>query len=124
MPTLDAEGISQHYELLGPPGASPILLISGLGGAGASWGTQVERFSSDHRVILPDQRGTGRSSRAIDGYTTQQLAADMTAISSSFARFDAYMHRQFQVRAKMAGVGPAGPVRGLFSLPLRPPVHP
>ena len=139
MPTLDAEGISQHYELLGPPGAPPVLLISGLGGIGASWGPQVERFAADHRVILPDQRGTGRTSRAAEGYTTRQLAADMAAlvrhvdvgsvhvvgastggaiaqhmaldhadlvrsltISSSFARFDAYMHRQFEVRAKMA----------------------
>ena len=139
MPTFVAGGLSQHYDLLGPLGAPPILLISGLGGVGASWGSQVERFSSQYRVILPDQRGTGRSSRPADGYTTQQLAADMAALvrhvdvgpvhvvgastggaiaqhmaldhretvqsltlSSSFARFDAYMHRQFQVRAKMA----------------------
>ena len=139
MAVIKAEGISQHYELLGQRDRPTIMLISGLGGVGASWGPQIERFAADHQVILPDQRGTGRTSRAANGYSTRQLSADMAAlvrhvgvgpvhivgsstggaiaqhmaldypelvrsltISSSFARFDPFMHRQFEVRAKMA----------------------
>ena len=139
MPTCITEGFTQYYELLGDPAAPPVLLISGLGGVGASWGSQIERFAKDHFVILPDQRGTGRTTHAADGYSTQQLALDMLALvdhvglpsvhvvgastggaiaqhmalerpevvrsltlSSSFARFDSFMHREFEVRRKMA----------------------
>jgi pimeloyl-ACP methyl ester carboxylesterase len=86
-------------------------------------------------VILPDQRGTGATTRAADGYATDQMAADMAALvghldlgpahvvgestggaiaqymalnhpdtvrslvlSSTFARFDAYAQREFNIR--------------------------
>lgn len=81
MPTLTAEGISQYYELLGNPADPPVLMISGLAGLGASWGPQIGRFAARYHVILPDQRGTGRTTRAADGYTTDQLAADMAALT-------------------------------------------
>lgn len=139
MATLETEGISLYYEALGNPDDPPVLMISGLGGVGASWGPQIERFAAKHHVILPDQRGTGRSSHTQDGYTTQQLAADMVSlvehldagpvhivgastggaiaqhialdhpdmvrsltICSSFARFDPFMRREFEIRRKMA----------------------
>ena len=139
MPSISTSGLTQHYERHGMIGRPPVLLISGLGGVGASWGPQVELLARDFDVIVPDQRGTGRTDRAPDGYTTEQLAADVAAlvtelgvgpvhvvgsstggaiaqqmairhselvrslvIASSFARFDAYMHRQFAVRSIMA----------------------
>jgi len=139
MPTLEAQGISLYYELHGEASAPPVLLITGLGGAGKNWGEQVQRFADSHYVVLPDQRGTGQTTRARDGYTTQQLAADMAAlvahlelgpvhvvgastggaigqylalehagtvrsltISSSFARFDPFLRREFEIRRKMA----------------------
>jgi aminoacrylate hydrolase len=139
MATLNTQGISLYYELHGEPTAPPVLLVSGLGGMGKSWGPQLARFAERYRVILPDQRGTGQSTRAENGYTTEQLAADMASlvehlalgpvhvvgsstggaiaqymalnhprwvrsltISSSFARFDAYSRREFEVRRKMA----------------------
>ena len=139
MPTVTTSGFTQYYEVHGDPANPPVLLISGLGGVGASWGPQVERFAANHFVLLPDQRGTGRTTHAADGYTTEQLAEDMVALiehaglpsvhvvgastggavaqhlalkhpdlvrsltlSSSFARFDAFMRREFQIRRKMA----------------------
>ncbi len=139
MPIQTTAGFSQYYELHGDPGFPPMLLVSGLGGVGASWGPQPGLLSGDFHLIVPDQRGTGRTDRAVDGYTTHQLADDMAAlvgdlgvgpvhvvgsstggaiaqqmalhhpdlvqsltIASSFARFDAYMRRQFEVRRTMA----------------------
>ena len=80
MPTITTSDLAQHYERHGTPGQPPVLLISGLGGVGASWGLQVELLARDFDVILPDQRGTGGTDRAADGYTTQQLAVDMAAL--------------------------------------------
>ena len=139
MATLDVNGFTQYYEQLGDTSKSPVLMISGLGGVGASWGPQVKRFAEQYNIILPDHRGAGRSTHTSDGYTTQQLAQDMASLvehldlgpmhvlgastggaiaqymaldhphtvrsltlSSTFARFDAYTHREFQVRRKMA----------------------
>jgi pimeloyl-ACP methyl ester carboxylesterase len=80
MPTLGAMDISIHYEELGDDSATPVLLLSGLGGVGRSWGPQIDRFAADYHVVLPDQRGTGRTTRARTGYTTSQLAADAAAV--------------------------------------------
>ena len=139
MTVLETQGISLHYETHGDPASPPVLLISGLGGVGASWGSQTARFAEGHFVILPDQRGTGRTSRTLEGHTTQQLAQDMVALvehlgvgpvhvvgastggaiaqyialehpllvhsltlSSTFACFDAYTRREFEVRRKMS----------------------
>jgi aminoacrylate hydrolase len=80
MATLQTQGISLHYELIGDRRKPPVLLLAGLGGAGASWGPQLERFAADHFVVLPDHRGTGQSTRATDGYTIVQHAADMASL--------------------------------------------
>ena len=139
MPSVSTQGIAQFYELLGDPSNAPVMMISGLGGVGASWGPQVQRFAQRYHLILPDHRGTGRSTHSLDGHTTQQLARDMASLaehlalgpvhvvgastggaiaqhmalqhphvvrsltlSSTFARFDPFTHREFQVRRKMA----------------------
>lgn len=137
--TVDVNGVSIYYEIWGDTSKPPVLLITGLGGMGASWHSQIQRFAEKYCVILPDQRGTGRSSRTLEGYTTEQLAEDMAALvdhsglgpvhvvgsstggaigqyialnhpdkvrsltlSSTFARFDEYTHREFKVRRKMS----------------------
>lgn len=85
MPTLDTQQISQYYELHGDPSDPPVLLLSGLPGVGAAWESQTARFSEKYHVILPDQRGTGRTTHAKDGYTTQQLADDLAALVTHLA---------------------------------------
>ncbi len=139
MATLNAQGISLYYELYGDPANPPVLLVSGLGGTGKSWSTQIDRFAAGHHVVVPDQRGTGRSAHAEEGHTTAQLATDLASLVehlalgpvhvvgastggaigqclaldhphtvrtltmvASFARFDAFIRREFEVRRKMA----------------------
>ena len=139
MPTIDTQGISLYYEVHGDPGNPPVLLLSGLGGTGASWGPQLGLFAQRYHVVVPDQRGTGRTTHTADGLTTSRLAADMASLvehlalgpvhvvgastggaiaqymaldhtdtvrsltlSSSFARFDTFMRREFEVRRRMA----------------------
>jgi aminoacrylate hydrolase len=80
MAELQTQGISLHYELFGNRSKPPVLLLAGLGGAGSSFGPQVERFAANYFVVLPDHRGTGRSTRAADGYTIAQHAADMASL--------------------------------------------
>jgi len=83
MATLQAQGISTHYELLGDSKKPPVVLLHGLGGSGKSWGPQAEMFARDHFVVLPDQRGAGQSSHPDSGYTMAQLAADTAALLRS-----------------------------------------
>jgi aminoacrylate hydrolase len=80
MPTLETQGISLYYETHGARGNPPVMLIAGLGGTGASWGSQVEQFARGHFVVLADQRGTGKTTRSEGGYTVSQIATDMAAL--------------------------------------------
>ncbi len=80
MATLNTGCVSLYHEIIGEPAHPPVLLISGLGGMGRSRGPQIERFAEKYRLILPDQRGTGRSTRAQEGYTTGQLAAHLASL--------------------------------------------
>jgi aminoacrylate hydrolase len=78
MPTIQSTDAEIHYEVMGS--GSPVLLIAGLGGVGATWGPQTALFAKSHTVILPDHRGTGRSSHTAKGQTITQHAADFAAI--------------------------------------------
>lgn len=138
MATFDTQGISLYHEVHGTRGKPPVLLVSGLGGAGTSWGSHVERFARDHFVIVPDQRGTGRTTRTPGRYTIAQIATDLASLvehldvgpvhvvgtstggtiaqamaldhpavvrsivlASSFARPDAWLRREFELRRKL-----------------------
>ena len=59
-----------HYEVHGREGDPPLILSSGLGGAGAYWAQNLPALSQRFRVITYDQRGTGR--------TGGELPADLT----------------------------------------------
>jgi aminoacrylate hydrolase len=83
MPKLETQGIALHYETFGDRRKPPLMLIAGLGGVGAGWGPQIERFAADHFVVLPDHRGTGQTTRAADGYSIAQHAADMASLIAS-----------------------------------------
>jgi aminoacrylate hydrolase len=75
---MDVGGVEIFYETKGR--GSPLLLLAGLVGVGRSLGPQLELFAQRHCVILPDHRGTGRSSKTLAGQTIAQHAADMAAL--------------------------------------------
>ncbi|HET8846910.1 MAG TPA: alpha/beta hydrolase [Ktedonobacteraceae bacterium] len=77
MATLNTQAISLYYEVYGNPINPPVLVLSGLGGSGKNWSSQIDRFSTDYYVVVPDHRGTGQSTHARSGYKTVQLATDM-----------------------------------------------
>jgi aminoacrylate hydrolase len=62
MPLLEIEGARLWYEEYGS--GPPLMMAAGLGGVGTYWTSNLPVFTPHFRVILHDQRGTGRSTRA------------------------------------------------------------
>ena len=58
----------------------PVLLIHGLGSCGPDWGPQMPALLQGYRVIAPDLRGHGRSSKPRKGYSMELFARDMVAL--------------------------------------------
>ena len=70
-----------HYEFHGPKDAPTLILSSGLGGSGAYWQPNLAALSANHRVLTYDQRGTGRSDRALPETTSiEDMAAEVIAL--------------------------------------------
>lgn len=58
----------------------PLLLVHGLMITGEMFKPVIERLSANHRVIVPDLRGHGRSRRLSAPYTTERLATDLSEL--------------------------------------------
>lgn len=78
MPTMRVNDIEIYYDEKGS--GEPVMLLTGLGGVGASWGPQIPMFAREFRTIVPDHRGTGRTSAPETGYTIDQHARDMAGL--------------------------------------------
>lgn len=88
MPVLSIDGADISYETFGE--GTPFLFLARTAGHGEAWKLhQVEEFSRDHRVIIYDQRGTGRSSSGGDDFSTQRLADDAAALLAHLGARDA-----------------------------------
>lgn len=75
------EATGLHYEFHGPEGAPTLILSSGLGGSGAYWQPNLAALARNHRVLTYDQRGTGRSDRALPETTSiEDMAQDVIAL--------------------------------------------
>lgn len=58
----------------------PVLLIHGLGCDGSDWAWLAAGLSSDHRTVVVDTRGQGRSTQVSGRYDIDALAADCLAV--------------------------------------------
>jgi len=59
----------------------PLILSAGLGGSGNYWLPNLPALAADHRVILYDHRGTGRSDRGLpETVTVEQMGDDILAL--------------------------------------------
>ncbi|WP_232493457.1 pyrimidine utilization protein D [Novosphingobium kaempferiae] len=76
-----AEATGLHYQFHGPDDAPTLILSSGLGGAGAYWKPNLPALAQHYRVLTYDQRGTGRSDRALPDTTSiADMAGDVIAL--------------------------------------------
>ncbi|WP_228983041.1 alpha/beta fold hydrolase [Streptomyces sp. DH12] len=77
---VSADGHRLHVETHGPEGAPAVVLAHGWTCSTAFWAAQIRDLSTDHRVVVYDQRGHGRTAAAAaDGYHVRALADDLEA---------------------------------------------
>ena len=75
-----SDGIRLHYEVFGRPGATPVLMIQGLGADKHGWDMQRIPLAMHYRVIALDNRGAGRSDKPFGHYSLEQMADDAIAV--------------------------------------------
>ncbi|MBV8737722.1 MAG: alpha/beta hydrolase [Alphaproteobacteria bacterium] len=68
-----------HVQICGH--GPPVLLIHGFGASGFTWSKIISRLSGDHRIIVLDLKGFGRSRKPRDGhYSLRDQAAAVIAV--------------------------------------------
>jgi pimeloyl-ACP methyl ester carboxylesterase len=73
---------TQIYVRAGGEGPA-VLLLHGYGETGDMWAPLAARLARNHRVIVPDLRGLGLSSRPAGGYDKKTQAEDMAGVLDS-----------------------------------------
>ncbi len=81
MSTLHLHGFDMHYDVHGS--GPPLMLLHGFFGAGVDWAPFIDDFARDHRVVVPDLRGHGRSTNPGGMFSFRQCAADLVALADS-----------------------------------------
>jgi aminoacrylate hydrolase len=74
MPKVSIGDADIHYERHGQ--GPTLMLVPGLGGAGAVWRHQVPAFAKHFDVVVHDHRGAGQSSPSRIRYSVDQMAND------------------------------------------------
>ncbi|MFD7920763.1 alpha/beta fold hydrolase [Streptomyces sp. NPDC059740] len=76
-----ADGSRLYAEVHGPKEAPAVVLSHGWTCSTAFWAPVVRDLAADHRVVLYDQRGHGRTPPPVSGvYSTDALADDLVAV--------------------------------------------
>ncbi len=80
MPYLTIRDLRFYYETVGDPAAPPLLIISGLSDFTAKCEWQTADLAQEFFVITFDNRGAGRSSSPMPGYTVRDMADDTAGL--------------------------------------------
>ena len=100
MPFVSAtDGTRIHYEVTGKPGATPVLMIQGLGASKNAWNLQRIAMATRFRIISFDNRGAGRSDKPTVPFTLEQMAEDAISVLDAAGIETAHV-----VGASMGGV--------------------
>ena len=78
MATAKVGDIDIYYEVHGE--GEPLILIMGYALSSAGWTSNVPLFSKEYRVVVFDNRGTGRSDKPDIPYTMQMMADDVVGL--------------------------------------------
>jgi len=78
MPHLQSGEIELYYEVHGA--GPPLLLIAGLASDSQSWGPVLPELAARYRVIVPDNRGCGRTRPRESGVSITAMADDCMAL--------------------------------------------
>ncbi|HPM42249.1 MAG TPA: alpha/beta fold hydrolase [Candidatus Omnitrophota bacterium] len=78
MPKVKLNNVSLYYEIHGD--GYPLLLISGINADSASWAGVCDKFAKHLRVIIFDNRASGRSGMPKGKYSISDMAADTTGL--------------------------------------------
>jgi hypothetical protein len=86
-----ADNTRIHYEVTGRPGATPVLMIQGLGASKNGWNLQRAAMATRFRIIALDNRGAGRSDKPTSAFTLEQMADDAIAVLNAAGIEDAHI---------------------------------
>jgi pimeloyl-ACP methyl ester carboxylesterase len=78
MPTLQLDDTILHYALEG--NGPPLILLAGFASDSASWTPMIPLLRDQFQLIMPDNRGTGRT-QTLGPITIEAMAADAIALA-------------------------------------------
>ena len=79
MQTITVNDITMAYTDQGS--GEPVVLLHGLGSCKEDWEEQIAALAAHYRVIAPDLRGHGQTSKPKKGYSIKQFAEDIRAFA-------------------------------------------
>jgi pimeloyl-ACP methyl ester carboxylesterase len=78
----DVNGLRMHYLAAGTSG-SPVILLHGYAQNSHMWRPLMKELGKTYRVIAPDLRGFGDTTKAESGYDKKTMAQDVHALARS-----------------------------------------
>jgi 3-oxoadipate enol-lactonase len=69
----------------------PVVFLHGLGGSWRDWEPQLDTFSSEFRVVVPEHRGHGRSDRPLGRYSMARFAEDVAGLCRALGIDHSYL---------------------------------
>jgi pimeloyl-ACP methyl ester carboxylesterase len=79
----EVNGLRMHYLAAGTSG-SPVILLHGYAQNSHMWRPLMKELGKTHRVIAPDLRGFGDTTKAESGYDKKTMAQDVHALARLF----------------------------------------